>query len=75
MPVAHPDSALYRLQILNDTSLQKVKRNQSCLEPCLRQLVSCLESFVVGSLPQLQPREGEGAFTSSSSQAWGALIP
>lgn len=22
-----------------DTSLQKVKRNQSCLEPCLRQLV------------------------------------
>ncbi|XP_029464738.1 GATOR complex protein WDR59 isoform X5 [Rhinatrema bivittatum] len=35
------------LKILKDTSLQKVKRNQSCLEPCLRQLVSCLESFVV----------------------------
>ncbi|XP_020819271.1 GATOR2 complex protein WDR59 isoform X1 [Phascolarctos cinereus] len=34
------------LKILKDTSLQKVKRNQSCLEPCLRQLVSCLESFV-----------------------------
>ncbi|XP_069595461.1 GATOR2 complex protein WDR59 isoform X1 [Ranitomeya imitator] len=34
------------LKILRDTSLQKVKRNQSCLEPCLRQLVSCLESFV-----------------------------
>ncbi|XP_073515805.1 GATOR2 complex protein WDR59 isoform X2 [Phyllobates terribilis] len=33
------------LKILRDTSLQKVKRNQSCLEPCLRQLVSCLESF------------------------------
>ncbi|GAB5582479.1 GATOR complex protein WDR59 isoform X1 [Prionailurus iriomotensis] len=33
------------LKILKDTSLQKVKRNQSCLEPCLRQLVSCLESF------------------------------
>ncbi|NXP75568.1 WDR59 protein, partial [Ramphastos sulfuratus] len=35
------------LQILKDTSLQKVKRNQSCLEPCLRQLVSWLESVVV----------------------------
>ncbi|XP_064414503.1 GATOR2 complex protein WDR59 isoform X2 [Latimeria chalumnae] len=34
------------LKILKDTSLQKVKRNQSCLEPCVRQLVSCLESFV-----------------------------
>eukprot|EP00070_Physeter_catodon_P026581 XP_028333475.1 GATOR complex protein WDR59 isoform X7 [Physeter catodon] len=34
------------VEILKDTSLQKVKRNQSCLEPCLRQLVSCLESFV-----------------------------
>uniref|UniRef100_A0A8D0GAC1 WD repeat domain 59 n=1 Tax=Sphenodon punctatus TaxID=8508 RepID=A0A8D0GAC1_SPHPU len=34
------------LKILKDTSLQKVKRNQSCLEPCLRQLVSCLESVV-----------------------------
>ncbi|KAM5138755.1 GATOR2 complex protein WDR59 [Mantella aurantiaca] len=34
------------LKILKDTSLQKVKRNQSCLEPCLRQLVSCMESFV-----------------------------
>ncbi|NXC97281.1 WDR59 protein, partial [Certhia familiaris] len=35
------------LKILKDTSLQKVKRNQSCLEPCLRQLVSWLESVVV----------------------------
>ncbi|XP_058384265.1 GATOR complex protein WDR59 isoform X5 [Diceros bicornis minor] len=34
------------VEILKDTSLQKVKRNQSCLEPCLRQLVSCLETFV-----------------------------
>ncbi|XP_043937539.1 GATOR complex protein WDR59 [Protopterus annectens] len=34
------------LKILKDTSVQKVKRNQSCLEPCLRQLVSSLESFV-----------------------------
>ncbi|XP_069460287.1 GATOR2 complex protein WDR59 isoform X3 [Ambystoma mexicanum] len=34
------------LKILKDTSLQKVKRNQSCLEPCLRQLVSSLESIV-----------------------------
>ncbi|TSL75298.1 GATOR complex protein WDR59 [Bagarius yarrelli] len=31
-------------KILTDTSLQKVKRNQNCLEPCVRQLVSCLES-------------------------------
>lgn len=41
-----PDGVLGLFQILKDTSLQKVKRNQSCLEPCLRQLVSCLESFV-----------------------------
>ncbi|XP_044289992.1 GATOR complex protein WDR59 isoform X2 [Varanus komodoensis] len=34
------------LKILKDTSTQKVKRNQCCLEPCLRQLVSCLESVV-----------------------------
>ncbi|XP_048402391.1 GATOR complex protein WDR59 isoform X3 [Stegostoma tigrinum] len=34
------------LKILKDTSLQKVKRNQSCLEPCLRQLVSSLEAVV-----------------------------
>ncbi|XP_076142873.1 GATOR2 complex protein WDR59 isoform X2 [Alosa pseudoharengus] len=32
------------LKIMTDTSLQKVKRNQNCLEPCVRQLVSCLES-------------------------------
>ncbi|XP_039209660.1 GATOR complex protein WDR59 isoform X4 [Crotalus tigris] len=34
------------LKILKDTSMQKVKRNQCCLEPCLRQLVSCLEAVV-----------------------------
>lgn len=45
-----PDGGLVFFQILKDTSLQKVKRNQSCLEPCLRQLVSCLESFVVGTM-------------------------
>lgn len=45
-----PDGVLGLFQILKDTSLQKVKRNQSCLEPCLRQLVSCLESFVVGTM-------------------------
>lgn len=45
-----PDGVLGLFQILKDTSLQKVKRNQSCLEPCLRQLVSCLESFVVGNV-------------------------
>ncbi|XP_032086781.1 GATOR complex protein WDR59 isoform X2 [Thamnophis elegans] len=37
------------LKILKDTSMQKVKRNQCCLEPCLRQLVSCLESVVEDS--------------------------
>ncbi|XP_077448423.1 GATOR2 complex protein WDR59 [Stigmatopora argus] len=31
-------------KILTDVSLQKVKRNQNCLEPCVRKLVSCLES-------------------------------
>ncbi|XP_075869141.1 GATOR2 complex protein WDR59 isoform X2 [Nelusetta ayraudi] len=31
-------------KVLTDTSLQKVKRMQNCLEPCVRQLVSCLES-------------------------------
>ncbi|XP_032816499.1 GATOR2 complex protein WDR59 isoform X1 [Petromyzon marinus] len=34
------------LKTLKDTSLQKVKRNQNCLEPCLWQLVSSLESIV-----------------------------
>lgn len=34
-------------QVLTDTSLQKVKRMQNCLEPCVRQLVSCLESDMV----------------------------
>ncbi|KAM9410649.1 GATOR2 complex protein WDR59 isoform 2-T2 [Pholidichthys leucotaenia] len=34
-------------KILRDTSLQKVKRNQNCLEPCVRQLVSCLESDMI----------------------------
>ncbi|KAL4630243.1 WD repeat-containing protein 59 isoform X1 [Arapaima gigas] len=33
-------------KILTDTSLQKVKRNQNCLEPCVRKLVSCLESYI-----------------------------
>lgn len=40
---------LFPPQILTDTSLQKVKRNQNCLEPCVRQLVSCLESDMVRS--------------------------
>uniref|UniRef100_A0A671UQW4 WD repeat domain 59 n=1 Tax=Sparus aurata TaxID=8175 RepID=A0A671UQW4_SPAAU len=57
---------LYFIQILEQTytSLQKVKRNQNCLEPCVRQLVSCLESdmtqedpFVISNpvTPALQP--------------------
>ncbi|XP_077419336.1 GATOR2 complex protein WDR59 isoform X2 [Vanacampus margaritifer] len=37
-------------KILTDVSLQKVKRNQNCLEPCVRKLVSCLESHVEDSL-------------------------
>ncbi|KAM4721286.1 GATOR2 complex protein WDR59 isoform 2-T2 [Rhinophrynus dorsalis] len=52
------------LKILKDTSLQKVKRNQSCLEPCLRQLVSCLESFVnQESSPSSNPYNLQGSVT------------
>ncbi|KAM3625977.1 uncharacterized protein V6R79_020733 [Siganus canaliculatus] len=44
-PTTIPSSMRTKIQkILTDTSLQKVKRNQNCLEPCVRQLVSCLES-------------------------------
>uniref|UniRef100_A0A8C6TMY9 WD repeat domain 59 n=1 Tax=Neogobius melanostomus TaxID=47308 RepID=A0A8C6TMY9_9GOBI len=40
---------------LTDTSLQKVKRNQNCLEPCIRQLVSCLESDMEDGTPPFVP--------------------
>uniref|UniRef100_A0A669ENT9 WD repeat domain 59 n=1 Tax=Oreochromis niloticus TaxID=8128 RepID=A0A669ENT9_ORENI len=44
-PTTIPSAMKTKIQkILRDTSLQKVKRNQNCLEPCVRQLVSCLES-------------------------------
>ncbi|XP_035483629.1 GATOR complex protein WDR59 isoform X1 [Scophthalmus maximus] len=44
-PTTIPSAMKIKIQkILTDTSLQKVKRNQNCLEPCVRQLVSCLES-------------------------------
>uniref|UniRef100_A0A7N6FCY7 RWD domain-containing protein n=1 Tax=Anabas testudineus TaxID=64144 RepID=A0A7N6FCY7_ANATE len=44
-PTTIPSAMKNKIQkILTDTSLQKVKRNQNCLEPCVRQLVSCLES-------------------------------
>ncbi|KAF3686154.1 GATOR complex protein WDR59 [Channa argus] len=44
-PTTIPSDMRIKIQkILTDTSLQKVKRNQNCLEPCVRQLVSCLES-------------------------------
>ncbi|XP_030582001.1 GATOR complex protein WDR59 isoform X1 [Archocentrus centrarchus] len=44
-PTTIPSAMRTKIQkILRDTSLQKVKRNQNCLEPCVRQLVSCLES-------------------------------
>ncbi|XP_064820056.1 GATOR2 complex protein WDR59-like [Oncorhynchus masou masou] len=47
-PTTIPTAMRTRIQkILTDTSLQKVKRNQNCLEPCVRQLVSCLESYMV----------------------------
>ncbi|XP_075939292.1 GATOR2 complex protein WDR59 isoform X5 [Anarhichas minor] len=46
-PTTIPSATKTKIQkILTDTSLQKVKRNQNCLEPCVRQLVSCLESDV-----------------------------
>ncbi|XP_068166100.1 GATOR2 complex protein WDR59 isoform X2 [Antennarius striatus] len=44
-PTTIPSAMKTKIQkILTDMSLQKVKRNQNCLEPCVRQLVSCLES-------------------------------
>ncbi|XP_071346023.1 GATOR2 complex protein WDR59 isoform X2 [Trachinotus anak] len=44
-PTTIPSAMKTKIQkTLMDTSLQKVKRNQNCLEPCVRQLVSCLES-------------------------------
>ncbi|KAJ3593385.1 hypothetical protein NHX12_005720 [Muraenolepis orangiensis] len=44
-PTTIPSAMRTKIQkILTDTSLQKVKRNQNCLEPCVRQLMSCLES-------------------------------
>ncbi|KAG7278151.1 hypothetical protein CRUP_019461 [Coryphaenoides rupestris] len=44
-PTTIPSAMKTKIQkILTDTSLQKVKRNQNCLEPCVRQLMSCLES-------------------------------
>ncbi|XP_072235884.1 GATOR2 complex protein WDR59 isoform X5 [Leuresthes tenuis] len=44
-PTTIPSAMKTKIQkVLRDTSLQKVKRNQNCLEPCVRQLVSCLES-------------------------------
>ncbi|XP_031164379.1 GATOR complex protein WDR59 isoform X2 [Sander lucioperca] len=47
-PTTIPSAMKTKIQkILTDTSLQKVKRNQNCLEPCVRQLVSCLESDMV----------------------------
>ncbi|XP_034143376.1 GATOR complex protein WDR59 isoform X2 [Esox lucius] len=46
-PTTIPSTMRTKIQkILTDTSLQKVKRNQNCLEPCVRQLVSCLESYM-----------------------------
>ncbi|XP_020495862.1 GATOR2 complex protein WDR59 isoform X2 [Labrus bergylta] len=47
-PTTIPSVMKIKIQkILTDTSLQKVKRNQNCLEPCVRQLVSCLESDMI----------------------------
>uniref|UniRef100_A0A3P9NQX9 WD repeat domain 59 n=1 Tax=Poecilia reticulata TaxID=8081 RepID=A0A3P9NQX9_POERE len=47
-PTTIPSAMKTKIQkVLMDTSLQKVKRNQNCLEPCVRQLVSCLESDMV----------------------------
>lgn len=54
-PTSIPTAMKTKIQkILTDTSLQKVKRNQNCLEPCVRQLVSCMESYMTeedGSAP------------------------
>ncbi|KAF3832078.1 hypothetical protein F7725_025743 [Dissostichus mawsoni] len=51
-PTTIPSAMKTKIQkILTDTSLQKVKRNQNCLEPCVRQLVSCLESDMDANIP------------------------
>lgn len=37
------DTKTYLLQVLKQTAQQRVKKNRSCLEPCLRQLIIALE--------------------------------
>uniref|UniRef100_A0A3B4GSW8 WD repeat domain 59 n=1 Tax=Pundamilia nyererei TaxID=303518 RepID=A0A3B4GSW8_9CICH len=55
-PTTIPSAMKTKIQkILRDTSLQKVKRNQNCLEPCVRQLVSCLESDMQEDSPASGP--------------------
>uniref|UniRef100_A0A3Q2U674 WD repeat domain 59 n=1 Tax=Fundulus heteroclitus TaxID=8078 RepID=A0A3Q2U674_FUNHE len=55
-PTTIPSAMKIKIQkILTDTSLQKVKRNQNCLEPCVRQLVSCLESDTQEDSPSSGP--------------------
>ncbi|XP_055010272.1 GATOR complex protein WDR59 isoform X2 [Boleophthalmus pectinirostris] len=55
-PTNIPNSMKSKIyKTLTDTSLQKVKRNQNCLEPCIRQLVSCLESDMEDGTPPFVP--------------------
>lgn len=62
--------------------MQKVKRNQCCLEPCLRQLVSCLEAVVVGNVcpfcPHMLPIPGSMSrevFVRSGCCEVGGKVP
>ncbi|PWA22161.1 hypothetical protein CCH79_00020383 [Gambusia affinis] len=61
------------VQVLMDTSLQKVKRNQNCLEPCVRQLVSCLESDMVRASEPGQNRNFY--WLSVHNVAWSCAAP
>uniref|UniRef100_A0A3P9NRB4 WD repeat domain 59 n=1 Tax=Poecilia reticulata TaxID=8081 RepID=A0A3P9NRB4_POERE len=89
-PTTIPSAMKTKIQkVLMDTSLQKVKRNQNCLEPCVRQLVSCLESdmtqedgpasgpFVLSNpvAPSLQARLISCCFVSSAGRPRPLVCP
>ncbi|XP_023233650.1 GATOR complex protein WDR59-like isoform X1 [Centruroides sculpturatus] len=57
------------LKVLRMTSQQQVKRNRTCLEPCLRQLVASLES----SIPEDMEKNNESPYLNSSKQQFRPL--
>lgn len=52
------------IKVLKMISQQQVKRNRTCLEPCLRQLVASLES----SIPEDTKKNNESPYPHSSKQ-------